>query len=173
MKHSAGLGHKLGHHKHSDDPCDVSGIHQNTSSSQQVHAQLPSNRAPSGVCWCSQSAASAASVGVPAVPTLRGVPIAGALLDHIGSYINPLRLVARIPQGMIIQRLRDRLVTIVADFRSQTSLRQCCSDLLQKDSVILAQVPPHSSAALCRRTAPSAGCSPHLGLRHCAHGKIE
>jgi hypothetical protein len=41
---------------------------------------------------------------------------------------------------MVIDRLRDRLVTIVADFRSQTSLRTCCSNLLQKDCVLLAQV---------------------------------
>lgn len=64
----------------------------------------------------------------------------GALLDHIGSYINPLRLVSRIPEGMVIESLRDRLVTIVADFRSQTSLRTCCSTLLQKDCLALAQV---------------------------------
>lgn len=41
---------------------------------------------------------------------------------------------------MLIQRLRDRLVTIVADFRTQTSLRQCCSALLQRDCTLLAQV---------------------------------
>lgn len=92
--------------------------------------------------------------------------IAGALLDHIGSYINPLRLVARIPQGMVIQRLRDRLVTIVADFRSQTSLRQCCSDLLQKDCVTLAQVPPPPRSSVpndrtfCRLL--TTGCYEHL-----------
>ena len=70
---------------------------------------------------------------------------AGALLDHIGSFINPLRLVSRIPEGMVIDRLRDRLVTIVADFRSQTALRTCCSNLLRKDCVLLAQVPFFSS----------------------------
>lgn len=67
---------------------------------------------------------------------------AGSLLDHIGGYIDPLRLVRRIPEGMLIERLRDRLVTIVADFRNQTSLRQCCSALLQKDCTSLAEVRP-------------------------------
>lgn len=44
----------------------------------------------------------------------------------------------------MIAGLRDRLVTIVADFRSQTALRTCCSNLLQKDCVLLAQVPRFS-----------------------------
>ena len=65
---------------------------------------------------------------------------AGLMLDNIGSYINPLRLIERIPEGMVVDHLRDRLVVIIAEFRSQTSLKQCCSNILQKDCLSLAQV---------------------------------
>ena len=65
---------------------------------------------------------------------------AGSLLDHIGGYVNPLRLIRRIPEGMAIARLRDRIVQIVADFRTQTSLREGCNTILHTDCVLLAQV---------------------------------
>ena len=67
---------------------------------------------------------------------------AGSLLDHIGGYVNPLRLIRRIPEGMAIARLRDRIVQIVADFRTQTSLREGCNTILHTDCVLLAQVGP-------------------------------
>ena len=97
------------------------------------------------------------------IPPQDGLGPAGALLDHIGSFINPLRLVSRIPEGMVIDRLRDRLVTIVADFRSQTALRTCCSNLLRKDCVLLAQVPPSSFflLALCCLPPPYAHAITH------------
>ena len=65
---------------------------------------------------------------------------AGSLLDHIGGNVNPLRLIKRIPEGMAIARLRDRIVQIVADFRTQTSLREGCNTILHTDCVLLAQV---------------------------------
>ncbi len=34
--------------------------------------------------------------------------VTGALLDSIGSYVNPLRLVRHIPDGMQIDNLRGR-----------------------------------------------------------------
>ncbi len=43
----------------------------------------------------------------------------GSLLDHIGGYLNPLMLIKRIPRGLTIPRLRDRLRSIIADFRTQ------------------------------------------------------
>ena len=65
---------------------------------------------------------------------------AGALLDHIGGYVDPLRLVQRIPAGLQIPDLRDRLVHIIADFRTQTSLREGCNRILHHDCLVLAQV---------------------------------
>ena len=61
-------------------------------------------------------------------------------MDHMGGYINPLALVSRIPPGLAIPRLRDRLVGIIADFRTQTSLREGCNTILAHDCVSLAQV---------------------------------
>jgi hypothetical protein len=41
------------------------------------------------------------------------------LLEHIGAYVDPLRLIKRIPSGMEIQRLRDRIVKIISDYNLQ------------------------------------------------------
>ncbi|KAL6759854.1 hypothetical protein V8C86DRAFT_1228689 [Haematococcus lacustris] len=57
----------------------------------------------------------------------------GALLDHIGGEINPLALLRRLPPGMAIPRLRDRIRTIITDFRTQTSLREGCNVILRSD----------------------------------------
>ena len=61
-------------------------------------------------------------------------------MDNIGGYFNPLRLLQRIPHGVSIQGLRDRLVHIIADFRTQTSLREGCNNILHTDCLLLAQV---------------------------------
>ena len=65
---------------------------------------------------------------------------AGELMDNIGGYVNPLRLLQRMPEGMAIHNLRDRLVHIIADFRTQTSLREGCNTILHTDCLLLAQV---------------------------------
>ena len=54
--------------------------------------------------------------------------------------MDPLRLVQKIPAGLEIPRLRDRLVHIIADFRTQTSLREGCNAILHHDCLHLAQV---------------------------------
>lgn len=54
--------------------------------------------------------------------------------------MNPLRLLQRIPHGMCVEGLRDRLVHIIADFRTQTSLREGCNTILHTDCLLLAQV---------------------------------
>lgn len=63
-------------------------------------------------------------------------------MDHMGGYFNPLKLVERIPEGMAISRLRDRLVGIIADYRTQTSLREGCTAILRSDCLVLAQARP-------------------------------
>ncbi|EFJ47940.1 hypothetical protein VOLCADRAFT_61071, partial [Volvox carteri f. nagariensis] len=66
----------------------------------------------------------------------------GALLDCIGGFVDPLLLVRRIPLGMKVDRLRDRLRAIIADYRqvergvgldTQTSLREGCNAILRSD----------------------------------------
>ncbi|GLI60125.1 hypothetical protein VaNZ11_002165 [Volvox africanus] len=57
----------------------------------------------------------------------------GALLDCIGGYVDPLLLVRRIPRGMRVERLRDRLRAIIADYRTQTSFREGCNAILRSD----------------------------------------
>jgi hypothetical protein len=65
--------------------------------------------------------------------------------------VDPLRLVQQIPAGMAIPRLRDRLVNIIADFRTQTQLRQGCNTILCHDCIALAQVGAWESTAMCGR----------------------
>lgn len=36
------------------------------------------------------------------------------LLEHIGAHVDPIKLIRRIPEGMEIENLRDRLVKIVS-----------------------------------------------------------
>jgi len=60
------------------------------------------------------------------------------LLEHIGAYVDPLRLVKRIPEGMNIEKLRDRLVKIISDYNLQMSLREGCMNVLKADCVDLA-----------------------------------
>lgn len=71
----------------------------------------------------------------------------GELMDNIGGYVNPLRLLQRIPHGVAVEGLRDRLVHIIADFRTQTSLREGCNTILHTDCLLLAQV--WSPGCLC------------------------
>ncbi|MEW5317234.1 MAG: hypothetical protein WDW38_008551 [Sanguina aurantia] len=68
---------------------------------------------------------------------LESADTTGALLDQIGGYIDPLSLIQRIPRGMAIPRLRDRLRVIIADFRTQTSLREGCNVILRADCTAL------------------------------------
>ncbi|CAD7699980.1 unnamed protein product [Ostreobium quekettii] len=62
----------------------------------------------------------------------------GDLLDHVGGMVDPLRVITQIPRGMEIANLRNRLVRIISDFRTQTSLQEGCSHLLRSDCVRLA-----------------------------------
>jgi len=60
-----------------------------------------------------------------------------SLLEHTVGHVDPLHLVNRVPAGMSIPRLRDRLVKIIADYRTETSLRAGCNDILKSDCVDL------------------------------------
>jgi hypothetical protein len=59
------------------------------------------------------------------------------LLANLGSHINPLDVIDRIPTGMEIPDLRDKLVKIIHDYNLQTSLHRGCSKILRSDVVDL------------------------------------
>ena len=59
------------------------------------------------------------------------------LLENVGGHLNPLRLIHRIPRGMPIPELRDRLIKIITDSRTQASLIEGCREILKADRVVL------------------------------------
>ena len=65
--------------------------------------------------------------------TLGDAALAGALLDHAGGGVDPLKLVEAIPEEMRIEGLRDRLVRVVGEFRAALSLQSGCNAVLRAD----------------------------------------
>ncbi|KAK9689968.1 hypothetical protein RND81_09G094900 [Saponaria officinalis] len=61
----------------------------------------------------------------------------GMLLEHTVGNLDPLHIVNVVPDGLEIPRLRDRLVKIITDYRTETSLRHGCNDILKTDIVNL------------------------------------
>jgi len=59
------------------------------------------------------------------------------LLENIGGHVDPIKLIRRIPNGMKIPHLRDRLVKIISDYNLQMSLRDGCNRILKNDCVDL------------------------------------
>ena len=69
--------------------------------------------------------------------SLSSPDLVAALLEQIGGYMDPLKLLRRIPEGMSIPQLRDRLIKIITDFRTQTSLIEGCNNILRSDKAAL------------------------------------
>ncbi|ELR10906.1 7fold repeat in clathrin and VPS proteins repeat-containing protein [Acanthamoeba castellanii str. Neff] len=71
--------------------------------------------------------------------SMRNPKFVSGLLEHIGAFeaVNPLDLIRRIPNGMAIEGLRDRLVKIISDYNLQMSLREGCNTILKADCVDL------------------------------------
>ncbi|KAK4763529.1 hypothetical protein SAY87_012967 [Trapa incisa] len=61
----------------------------------------------------------------------------GMLLEHTVGNLDPLYIVNMVPNGLEIPKLRDRLVKIITDYRTETSLRHGCNDILKADCVNL------------------------------------
>ena len=61
------------------------------------------------------------------------------LLEHVGGaeYVEPIKLIRRIPEGVHIPHLRDRLVKIISDYGVVQSLREGCATILQRDCAAL------------------------------------
>lgn len=74
----------------------------------------------------------------------------GALLEHTVGNIDPLALINRVPKGMEIPRLRDRLARIISDYRTETSLREGCNNILQVGGVWWESAPQNGGLdAIC------------------------
>eukprot|EP01114_Cavostelium_apophysatum_P004970 TRINITY_DN1546_c0_g1_i1.p1 TRINITY_DN1546_c0_g1~~TRINITY_DN1546_c0_g1_i1.p1 ORF type:complete len:976 (-),score=258.51 TRINITY_DN1546_c0_g1_i1:28-2796(-) len=71
--------------------------------------------------------------------SMKNAHFVSSLLEHIGAYVDPVKLIKRIPSGMEIVGLRDRLVKIISDYNLQMSLREGCMEILKADCVDLAQ----------------------------------
>ncbi|XP_020596717.1 vacuolar protein sorting-associated protein 41 homolog [Phalaenopsis equestris] len=68
---------------------------------------------------------------------LRKPEMVGMLLDHTVGNLDPLYIVTTVPNGLKVPRLRDRLVKIITDYRTETSLRKGCNEILKADCVNL------------------------------------
>ncbi|RCH84632.1 Vacuolar protein sorting-associated protein 41, partial [Rhizopus stolonifer] len=60
------------------------------------------------------------------------------LLENVGTDIEPLRLIKRIPDNLQIPGLKDALLKILQDYNLQMSLHEGCEKILVSDSVLLA-----------------------------------
>ncbi|KAI7904801.1 uncharacterized protein BX663DRAFT_503574 [Cokeromyces recurvatus] len=60
------------------------------------------------------------------------------LLENVGTDIEPLRLIKRIPDNLEITGLKDALLKILHDYNLQMSLHEGCEKILVTDSVFLA-----------------------------------
>ncbi|KAI0529161.1 hypothetical protein KFK09_001708 [Dendrobium nobile] len=68
---------------------------------------------------------------------LRKPEMVGMLLEHTVGNLDPLYIVTMVPDGLKVPRLRDRLVKIITDYRTETSLRKGCNEILKTDCVNL------------------------------------
>ncbi|XP_050206162.1 vacuolar protein sorting-associated protein 41 homolog isoform X2 [Mercurialis annua] len=74
----------------------------------------------------------------------------GVLLEHTVGNLDPLYIVNMVPNGLEIPRLRDRLVKIITDYRTETSLRHGCNDILKADCVnLLVKYYKEARRAIC------------------------
>ncbi|KAJ3308452.1 Vacuolar protein sorting-associated protein 41 [Blyttiomyces sp. JEL0837] len=64
-------------------------------------------------------------------------PFIVGLLENLGSHIDPVKLVKRIPNGLQIPGLRTALIKIMTDYGIQMSLREGCEKILVSDTVEL------------------------------------
>jgi hypothetical protein len=59
------------------------------------------------------------------------------MLESLGSFIDPVRLVGRIPDGLEIDGLKGALIKIIGDYGIQISLREGCERILVNDMLEL------------------------------------
>jgi len=59
------------------------------------------------------------------------------LLENVSSYIDPIKLIRRIPEKMEIPGLKSTLIKVMQDFGVQMSLREGCEKILISDTIEL------------------------------------
>lgn len=59
------------------------------------------------------------------------------LLQNVGSHVDPIKLIKRIPKGLKIPELKMSLIKILQDYNLQTLLREGCRQILTTDCVDL------------------------------------
>jgi tetratricopeptide (TPR) repeat protein len=93
--------------------------------------------------------------------SMRNPKFVSGLLEHIGACesVSPLDLIRRIPEGLKIDHLRDRLVKIISDYNLQMSLRKGCNQILKEDCVNLIQRLWEGQKRGMRVPAETATCS--------------
>lgn len=89
--------------------------------------------------------------------SLQSPTLVSQLLDHVGGVeaVDPLQLLERIPPGMHIPHLRDKVIRIIADYRTQLTLCSGASQVLRRDCV-----------ALSARYLTQAQVGMHVGARY-------
>ena len=89
--------------------------------------------------------------------SLQSPSLVSQLLDHVGGVdaVNPLQLLERISPGMHIPHLRDKVIRIIADYRTQLTLCSGASQILRRDCV-----------ALSARYLSQAQVGVHVGARY-------
>lgn len=97
--------------------------------------------------------------------TVSDAGLTAALLDQIGGYVDPLRLVRALPDSIAIPRLSQRLARIINNFRTIAQLSEGCHAIIVSDCMLLS----HKLARARRRPlaqvflfdpAPSAAAQP-------------
>ncbi|KAK8934221.1 hypothetical protein KSP39_PZI014871 [Platanthera zijinensis] len=84
---------------------------------------------------------------------LRKPEMVGMLLEHTVGNLDPLYIVTMVPNGLKVPRLRDRLVKIITDYRTETSLRKGCNEILKTDCVnLLIKYYKEAQRAVCLGT---------------------
>ncbi len=59
------------------------------------------------------------------------------MLNNIGTHVDPVNLIDRIPNGVRIKGLRDSLVKILQDYRVQLSLLEGSKSIMSRDCLKL------------------------------------
>ncbi|KAJ3216670.1 Vacuolar protein sorting-associated protein 41 [Clydaea vesicula] len=59
------------------------------------------------------------------------------MLENLGAFVNPVRLVKRIPNGLEIPGLKEALIKVISDYSIQISLREGCEKILVNDTLQL------------------------------------
>eukprot|EP00736_Rhodelphis_marinus_P005752 Rmarinus@m.24945 len=83
----------------------------------------------------------------------------GGLLEHLGGYIDPIKLIRLIPTDMEIPGLKAKVTKIISDYRLQVTLRQQCHTILRDDCVSLAKNLDRQQRGAVRVDVGSATCS--------------